>query len=56
MEDAIRLIPEFWRDIFGLLDRVTFEINGYIFSLGGLLLVMFITGIVITIFWKGGKA
>lgn len=49
------MIRDLWIDIFSTLEAVQFEINGMIVSLPALLFAFMVTGIVISVFWKGAR-
>lgn len=55
MGDFIVMIRDFWVAIFDTLGSVSFEVNGIIVNLSALLFAFMVTGIVISVFWKGAR-
>ena len=55
MSNFFVLLVNFWKSLFGLLDKVVFEINGVDISLGTLVVSFLLVGLVISVFWKGAR-
>lgn len=55
MTDFFEMFAGWWRSLWGLLDSVTFEVNGMTVSYGGMIFALLATGMVISIFWRGAK-
>lgn len=51
----IDMIAQFWRSLFDLLNSVVLDYAGIEVSLGALIFVPLVVGMVVTIFWKGSK-
>lgn len=56
MVDFFQLLAAFFRAVINKLNSVSFSISGYNVTLAGLLFAFLVFSIVISVFWKGGKA
>lgn len=55
MDKAIAIVPQLWQDIFAKLETVQLDIGGMNVSLPAILFAFMVTGIVISVFWKGAR-
>lgn len=54
--DLFLMLRNMFLKVFGLYDRIVFQVNGYEVTLGGMIFVTFVVLFVVSIFWKGVKA
>lgn len=55
MFEFLLFIRDFFLDLIGLLNSISFTVNGISVSYGGLLFAFLVVGIVVSVFWKGAK-
>lgn len=55
MLEAIQFFVSMWNKVIAVLDRHTFDFDGYPVSLSAIFFAFIVTSLVVTIFWKGAR-
>lgn len=56
MEQFLNLFFSFLRALFNLLNGITFKLGNFDIYYGWLIVALIISGMVISIFWKGARS
>lgn len=55
MTQFFNMLGGFWKDLLQVLDKFSFDINGFSVSLPSVWFAFMVIGLVVTVFWKGAK-